>query len=69
LDFEQRRVLYSRDYRRVLGHVRRNLGVPLNFANEAHRVTIGCALIRHLHGDGSLRWVSPPADRTYDAIE
>jgi hypothetical protein len=39
----------SRDYSAVLAALRRQMGVRLNFADEAHRVNIGCALIAHLH--------------------
>jgi hypothetical protein len=39
---------HSRRYRAVLAEVRRQMGVGLDFADESHRVTIGCTLIRHL---------------------
>jgi hypothetical protein len=41
-------LLHSRRYRAVLGEARRQMGGGLDFAEESHRVTIGCALIRHL---------------------
>lgn len=39
---------HCRRYRAVLGEARLRTGVVLNFAEESHRVTIGCLLIRHL---------------------
>jgi hypothetical protein len=39
----------SRDYTAVLAGLRKQMGVRLQFGNEAHRIGIGCALIDHLH--------------------
>jgi hypothetical protein len=39
---------HSRCYRAVLGEVRRQLSVRLDFADKSHRIIIGCTLIRHL---------------------
>jgi hypothetical protein len=41
-------LLHSRCYRAVLDEVRRQLGVPLDFADKSHRIAIGCTLIRRL---------------------
>jgi hypothetical protein len=38
----------TRGYRRVLAEARRRTGGHLDFAHEAHRVSIGCALVHHV---------------------
>ena len=41
----------SDQYCRVLSQLRRELGVALDFAEQAHRVRIGLALIQHIRQD------------------
>jgi hypothetical protein len=45
----------------VIAAVRRGLGVDLDFADESHRVQIGCALIRQLRSGGSRIAITPEA--------
>lgn len=57
----------TRHYRSVLTEARRQMGVDLDFADEEHRVTIGCALIRHVRHDttgiAALQRAHPRAER------
>jgi hypothetical protein len=46
---------HSRLYQAVLDEVRRPMRMGLDFADESHRITIGCTLIRHLRAADGYR--------------
>jgi hypothetical protein len=52
---------HGRDFRRVLAVTRRELATDLDFALEAHRVRIGCALIAEFRGREDLSAQGLPA--------